>query len=233
MNNQAPPSRYPFLDFWRGFAVFHMIIFHIIYDMSFLGIVSAEVAINPVFMGYGKAIMFSFLFCAGLSLALVHHKGIKWRAFLKREAKLIAAAALVTIGTYIAFPQQFVFFGILHCMAVCSLVALIIILLPKIPALVVNISLFLALLVPYYGWDFNLPWFDIPHVISMDYVSPFPWSGLFFLGIAGYHLKVHQFQQNKSWFPKIKWLGKHSLVIYLLHQPVIIGILNGYIYLTQ
>lgn len=225
-------SRYPFLDFLRGFAVFHMIIFHIIYDMSFLGVLSTNVALNPIFMGYGKAIMFSFLFCAGLSLALVHQKGIRWHAFLKREAKLIGAAALVTIGTYIAFPDQFVFFGILHCMAVCSLAALAIILLPKWPALIINTSLFLALIVPYYGWGFHLPWFDLPNVVSMDYVSPFPWSGLFFLGIAAYHVKIHKFAQNKAWVPKIKWLGKHSLVIYLLHQPLIIGILNGYLYLT-
>lgn len=151
MNHQAKLSRYPFLDFWRGFAVLNMIIFHIIYDMSFLGILSANVALDPLFMAYGKAIMFSFLFCAGLSLTLVHQKGIRWQAFLKREAKLVGAAALVTIGTYIAFPQQFVFFGILHCMAVCSLAGLIIVLLPKWPALVINISLFLALFVPYYG----------------------------------------------------------------------------------
>jgi uncharacterized membrane protein len=226
-------SRYPFLDFIRGFAVINMIVFHVIYDMTFTGILPSRIALDPYFLGYGKYILFSFLFCAGLSLTLVHNKGLRWKKFWQREIKLIAAAAAVSAGTYFAFPTQFVFFGILHCMALCSLVALPLIILPKYPSIIINTTISAALLIPYYGWGYNLPWINITNVVSMDYVSPFPWAALFTLGIAAYHLKIHEWTTHFHWFPRIKWLGNHSLSIYLIHQPLIIGMLYAYLYLSR
>ena len=48
---------------------------------------------------------------------------MRWPAFWRRFALIVAAAALVTAGTYVAFPTSYVFFGILHCIAVASLIA--------------------------------------------------------------------------------------------------------------
>ncbi len=72
---------------------------------------------------FGHGIAIAFLFIVGVSLVVARARGAGPRAFWRRFFLIAGAAGLVSLGTYFAFPQAFVFFGILHCIALASLLA--------------------------------------------------------------------------------------------------------------
>ncbi|HEY8214104.1 MAG TPA: heparan-alpha-glucosaminide N-acetyltransferase, partial [Methylocystis sp.] len=117
-------TRWLALDVARGLAVLAMIVFHLIWDLSHFGYAPATLPWSTPVTIFGHSIAFAFLFIAGVALVLAHRAHMRWPAFWRRFAIIVAAAALVSAGTYVAFPKAFVFFGILHCIAVASLIAI-------------------------------------------------------------------------------------------------------------
>ena len=107
-----------------------MVCFHIVFDLQMFGHLPFGTTLHPVFYWHARLVAGSFLFLAGVSLWLAHGQGIRWPAFWRRWIKLIAAAGLVTVATYAALPEYFVYFGILHCIAASSLIGLLVLRLP-------------------------------------------------------------------------------------------------------
>ncbi len=229
-------QRLPLLDLARGIAVVAMVIYHFSWDLSWFAFVDWQVAEDEGWRTFAISIAASFLFLAGISLDLAHHNKIRWRSFWKREAIIVAAAVCVSIGTYLAFSESFVRFGILHCIAVSSLIALPFIRLPLIFSIVVG-CIFLALpgLVshPFFDCDLLL-WTGLgePASASVDYVPLAPWTGATLLGVAaskssrkaGLNERISAFQFDDFLGHALRWLGRHSLSIYLLHQPALYGL---------
>ena len=135
-----PTERLLGLDIARSAALLGMVCFHIVFDLQMFGHLPFGTTLHPVFYWHARLVAGSFLFLAGVSLWLAHGQGIHWPAFWRRWIKLVAAAALVTVATYVALPEYFVYFGILHCIAASSLIGLLALRLP-------------AALVPYFGSD--------------------------------------------------------------------------------
>ena len=153
---------------------------------------------------------------------------------IARRDKLAGAALLVTAGTYAAFPHAFVFFGILHSIALASLLGLAVIRLPAVgllllAALVVAVDRSVAqeaLNPRWWAW-IGLGTMQPP---SVDLVPVFPWFASVLMGMAvaklagagglWSRLAAGQPSGIARW---LAWPGRHSLVIYLLHQPVLIG----------
>src|SRR5690349_16322417 len=106
-------TRAGYLDGLRGLAVAWMIIFHFSYDMTLLQFVDWNFA-EGFWWYFPRVIAGTFLYCVGLSLYYAHHSGVRWAAIKNRTIKLGLGAVAVSIGTYFAFPQQWVFFGTLH-----------------------------------------------------------------------------------------------------------------------
>lgn len=119
-----PTTRLAVIDLARGLAVVAMAVYHLSWDLSWFSLVDWPVAQGPGWRLFAGSIAGSFLFLAGVSLDLAHHNGIRWQAFWRRLAMIIAAAAAVSLATYFAFGSSFVRFGILHCIALSSLIAL-------------------------------------------------------------------------------------------------------------
>lgn len=229
-------SRILVLDLARGIAVVAMIIYHLSWDLSWFAFVSWPVAESDGWRSFAISIAASFLFFAGVSLDLAHHKKIRWPSFWKREVVIVAAAICVSIGTYFAFGENFVRFGILHCIAVSSLIALPFIRLP----LVVSASLgavFIALpnITTFSSFDGDLLlWTGLgePAIASVDYVPLFPWTGAALLGVAASKLsRKFALNEQLSKLPlqgpigqSLRWMGRRSLPIYLLHQPLLYGL---------
>ena len=107
-----------------------MVCFHIVFDLQMFGHLPFGTTLHPVFYWHARLVAGSFLFLAGVSLWLAHGQGIRWPAFWRRWIKLAAAAGLVTIATYAALPEYFVYFGILHSIAASSLIGLLVLRLP-------------------------------------------------------------------------------------------------------
>jgi uncharacterized membrane protein len=148
-------------------------------------------------------------------------------------ALIAASAILVSIGSYLAFPRTFITFGILHAIAVSSVLARPLLGYPRL-------ALILGVAIITLGVTVQLPLFDRPWLnwvglmthkpATEDYVPLFPWFGAVLVGIAlGAAMPRLQPLLAKAdrWSPSgLAWLGRHSLIIYLVHQPLLLGALR-------
>lgn len=229
----TPIPRLHWLDMARTLALIGMIAFHFTYDLAMFGYVPPDTPFAPPFSVLARVVAGSFLAMAGFSLYLAHGQGIRWQPFLRRLAVLAAAAAVITIATWFAMPEAFIFFGILHSIALSSLLGLAFL---RVPAwATIPLALCIAIL-PYQArWEMFDPaplrfigLGTIPSV-SADFEPLFPWFGAFLLGIG-----LARVFAGAGWLQRssagavvraLGWPGRHSLWIYLAHQPILIGLL--------
>lgn len=234
-------SRILALDLARGIAIFAMAIFHFTWDLEFFGYVERGLTQTLEWKMFARSIATSFLFLAGFSLVLGHGKfgqdgGIRLKSFFKRFAMVVAAAAIISIATYQAMPQAPIFFGILHSIATASLIGLFLL---RVPALILIIAAIAVFIAPFYlrSEFFDATWLwwvglneNIPK--SNDYVPILPWLAPFLLGMVIAKLAIGRdfFNTAKQWnntnivVRTLAFLGRYSLVTYLLHQPILLGI---------
>lgn len=226
--------RIAILDVARTVALIGMAIYHFTYDMEMFGHWPPGTAMSPGMGLFARLVAGSFLFLAGVSLWLAHGRGLRWRPYLKRLAMIVAAALAVTVATWFVFPTQFVFFGILHSIAFSSVVGLLFL---RAPA---RVTLLAAAGVAWAAWAVNLPSFDVPWLLwtglgsamplSVDFVPPVPWLAPFLAGMA--LARIATATGFDAWLAQIDgplwrrlgWPGRHSLAVYLIHQPVLIGL---------
>jgi uncharacterized membrane protein len=191
---------------------------------------------------FQKSIVSSFLLLVGAGLVLAHGKAIRWQRFWRRFGILVACALLVTAGTYWMFPDFFVFFGVLHAIALFSLLGLAFLRLPPWLAAAIGVAVIAA------NFLYNDPMFSSRELgwigfwptspPTSDVVPIFPWFGVVLLGIAAMRLilasplaaDLAQFHSNEQLARGLAFMGRWSLPIYVVHQPLIIGVLWG---LTQ
>ncbi|MGV6871711.1 heparan-alpha-glucosaminide N-acetyltransferase [Pseudochelatococcus sp. B33] len=225
------------LDAARGGAIVAMISYHFMWDLYFTGFWEVNAAQDPWLRLYAKTIAATFLTISGISLALAHGRAVRWRRFLRRLAVIAAAALAVTVGSWFAFPQSFIFFGILHCIAAASVVALPFLRAPPW-AVLAAAAFFFALpqfiaspaLETWSTWWLGLG--ELPPV-SNDYVPLFPWAGFVLAGVALARLLEPWRDAARQWRPRavpgraLVFAGRHSLIIYLTHQIVLLGLLIG------
>ena len=230
-------TRIEALDFARGLALVAMTIFHFGFDLELFGIKEPGYISQPHWKYFARGIASSFLFLTGFSLYLAHFNGIKWQNWKIRMVKIIAAAILITIATYFATPDQYIFFGILHAIAFASLAGLLFFRLPWPLIIIIAIGVFSLryfgrtelLNAPYWYWT----GLSAANPNSSDYVPVFPWFSAPLLGIAFAKLSVEQNWIETFAKPRLeqtlsrvlKFMGRNSLVYYLLHQPIMIGII--------
>ncbi|WP_244513196.1 MULTISPECIES: DUF1624 domain-containing protein [unclassified Ensifer] len=216
-----------------------MALYHFVWDLEFFGYVAAGTAGTGGWKIFARLIASSFLFLAGYSLVLGQWPKIRLDAFLRRFAKIAGAAALITLATYFAFPDTFIFFGILHAIAAASLIGLIFL---QLPAVVSFAAAAAAIAAPFYLRSpiFDAPWLwwiglseTLPR--SNDYVPLLPWLGPFLLGLGTaklFHARLAAALsrrpandgKGKLWTNPLAFGGRHSLAIYLIHQPLLIGL---------
>lgn len=235
-NKPNAVTRIPLLDVLRGIAIIAMTIFHFSWDLEFYGYAPAGMTSQIEWKMFARTIAASFLMIAGFSLMLAHSGGIVWPVFRRRFAMLFCAALIISLATYFTTPERFVFFGILHQITVASLIGLIVLRLPAMLILILGIGF---LLLPHFFrhaffdqtflWWTGLAPFDPP---SNDYVPVFPWTGWMLIGMAlakyciGKNL-LRRFAtvQTKSHFVQdgLRFLGRNSLIYYLIHQPLMMA----------
>jgi uncharacterized membrane protein len=211
-------SRYESIDILRALAIILMIIFHGSYDLNLFGYVSINFGSDPFWWTFPRVIVFLFLLPMGQSLQLAHRDQIKWPLIKKRMIKLSLCAVIISVATYAAFPSKWIYFGTLHCIAVCTLLAL-----PFLDRPILSLITSLVIGVPLL-FGFKWPWPQMEHS-SMDYIPALPWLGVVLLGIFTIKLNLHRLPipnfPLKGFFLKI---AKHSLLIYLVHQPVLFAL---------
>jgi uncharacterized membrane protein len=229
------------IDTLRGVALLAMASYHFTWDLEFFGYLDPGTATQGLWKIYARSIASSFLFLAGISLVLAHFPHIRWRSFRKRFGIVAGAAAAISIATLIALPNEWIFFGILHGIAAASLVGLAFVRLPPLvsgaaAALIVALmvidgyvapgSLRSAVFDPKY-----LAWLGFAQTPprSNDFVPLFPWlaallAGVFVARLAIRHQWLEALSRVQTQPNLLTRAGRHSLLIYLFHQPVLIAI---------
>jgi uncharacterized membrane protein len=230
-----PPHRLLALDAARTLAVVCMVVFHFTFDLALFGYVARDTMSQPFWYYFARMIAGSFLFLSGVSLWLSHGPGIRWPAFWKRWARLVAAAALVTIASIWLVPGGPIWFGILHAIAATALIGLVALRLPW-PA-----TLALAALIFAAAWGPRFPAFDPIWLVWTglaqsrpamgDYVPLIPWAAPALAGVAfAKALRLDRWRGRPAprYVHALTFPGRHSLIIYLVHQPILFGLFNLY-----
>lgn len=236
LEQQTTPSpRIALIDMLRGIALLAMASYHFTWDLEFFGYASAGLTAHGPWKLYARCIASSFLFLVGVSLVLAHGERIRWTGFWKRFAMVAVAAAAISLVTYFATPESFIFFGILHQIALASVLGLLFL---RLPALLTLAVAALVIAAPFY---LRSPIFDHSALLwvglssadprSNDYVPLFPWFGAVLIGIgaarlakaAGFFERLARVSLGQTLEKPLTFIGRHSLAFYLVHQPVLIG----------
>jgi uncharacterized membrane protein len=234
-------SRFNRLDALRGIAIVWMAVFHFSFDLSHFGYTQQDFYRDPVWTLQRVCIVSLFLFCSGLSLAVALDRGQTWPRFWRRWAQIAGAAVLVSFGSWLMFPRSFIFFGVLHGIALMLvllrlaaplghglwLLALVAIALPRFLAH----PFFDSRLTGWVGLVTHKP-------ITEDYVPLLPWIGVMALGLVAGQWVL---RARPGWLAgavpaavrPLASLGRWSLSFYLLHQPVLIGLLLAWAVLRR
>lgn len=229
--------RLEIVDLARALALVAMATYHFLWDLEMFEYLPAGFSTSGWPRFYARGIASSFLFLVGVSLVLGHGPRIRTHAFLRRLAMVAAAAAAITLATYVAMPDTFIFYGILHSIAVSSVVGLVFLRLPVVIVLAAAAAaIALPQLVRFDAFAHPLlVWTGLAPLAprSNDFVPLFPWIGPVLLGIAAARIAERSgwLERLARWRPgagspvrRFDFIGRHSLAFYLLHQPVLIAL---------
>lgn len=231
------------MDTLRGLAMVWMTVFHFCFDLSHLGFWPQNFRADPFWTTQRTVIVSLFLFCAGLGQAIALQQGQGWVRFWRRWAQIAGCALLVTIGSFAMFPRSFIYFGVLHGMAVMLLVARCTAGWGRWLWLAGLVAMALPVMAQHLltgAWADAAPWFNgralnwlglvARKPFTEDYVPVLPWLGVLWWGLAsGQWLLARRPQWLQRAVPvgfkPLAALGCWSLSYYMLHQPVMIGLL--------
>lgn len=245
-NHGHPPYRIPLLDATRGTAIVLMVLFHLAYDLKIFTNNPPSVVTNmpiwfwklvPLFIGT------LFFLCFGASLKIAHDtlcENLRTKFVFLRTFRLTIVASGITVVTTFFTPQQAITFGVIHCMAVCTLV-----LIPLLSRPLTSL-LFGATCIALGVW-LNLQTFGIKNMywlgfrpkegfLNSDYFPLFPWLGVALCGvflIAKLRDTAVQWQPKCRFWKPILTLGRNSLIIYITHQPILLLTILGGEYLAR
>jgi uncharacterized membrane protein len=229
---RAAPARLVGVDALRGLAIVAMAAYHFAFDLRYFGVTRSDFEHAWPWLVARAAILGTFLLLVGISLALAARAGVAWRHHLARVARIAACALAVSVASYAMFPQSFIYFGVLHAIAVVSLVAWPLRARPVAAAAIGVVIVAAGLAIASPGFD-PRAWSWIGFVATKprteDFVPLFPWAGVVLVGIgAGHALSRRDFAAVRPLARAPAWLallGRHSLLVYMVHQPILIGAL--------
>ena len=210
------------LDSLRATALVLMLVLNFVTDLNHFGIMNTETGDQWWWLARIAASLFVGI--SGVSYFLAHRLEYDFTKTSGRTKRLIFWAFVITIITYIFEPSAYVRFGVLHLLALASIVAFPV---ARKPEFALGIGLIL-LIIPLSS-NSNLVWLGLRETgfIAIDYFPLNPWLGIFFIGLA---LASRIYPEGKplteiQWPEKWLWFGRNTLTIYVIHQPILIGLL--------
>lgn len=239
-------NRLRLIDTLRGITIISMVIYHLCWDLiSFrIGLTEDTLKSTPVYL-WQQSICWMFILIAGYSFNLGRHH-------LKRGLMSLLSGITITLVTIAFLYNQRIIFGVLWLIGISILIMIPIDHLfskKKKHAVILLIISFLLFLLTrdinfgylgfegikivelpdffYNGYFMTLLGFTMPGFFSTDYFSIFPWFFLFSTGYFAYYLikesKIEEklFRRGIGIFEAV---GRHSLIIYIIHQPVLYGV---------
>jgi uncharacterized membrane protein len=229
------------LDVLRGLAMLWMTAFHLCFDLNQAGYLHQNFYTDPLWTWQRTLILSLFLCCAGAGQALALQNGQSWNQFGRRWLQIAGCALLVSAGSVVMFPHSYIYFGVLHGMAVMLIIVRLTAgwgawLWPLgLLAIATKYIAASAITAGAWGVFLNGNWFNWLGLISVkpiteDYVPLIPWLGVMWWGMAAGRLWFRPRSGHPLLRPRLApvWrplaaLGRWSLSYYLLHQPVLLA----------
>jgi uncharacterized membrane protein len=238
-------TRFSNIDTLRGLAMVWMTVFHFCFDLQQFDYLQANFYTDSLWTWQRVAIVSLFVFCAGLGQAVAVQQGQPWGRFWKRWRQIAFCALLVTVGSYAMYPNSYIYFGILHGVALMLIVVRWSAGWGRWLWLAGATAIAMPLIAAYAhstgaagdflnGKLFNWLGLISRKPITEDYAPLFPWLGVMWWGMAAGQWCL---RTRPQWLvgPKaglfaqlshpLALLGRWSLSYYMLHQPVMIGAL--------
>ena len=225
------------IDFARGLAVMAMVLFNWLFALHYLGLMPSFDPYSLFWWLFARVTAGSFIFLAGVSLYLNSVKSGGNNRILHHGVKLFALGMGITIATALFLDSGFIVFGILHSIGFSIILALPLLNRSAKTLAVAGVA-FVAAGIFISNYSFNFPWllwlgFVPQGFYTLDFFPLLPWFGVMLLGIAFGKTNYANRERN---FPAPNWgktilskpiefLGRHSLAIYLIHQPLLIAFL--------
>jgi len=250
----ASTSRFDRIDGLRGLALLWMASFHFCFDLSNWRLLDASFYADPFWLTQRTLILSTFLLCAGAGQAVATAQGQSWRRFWRRWAQVMGCALVVTAGSWWMFPHSYISFGVLHGMALMLIIAR---LTANWRAWLWPLGLVAVLLPQFFSHPWfdtrATNWIGlVTHKpITEDFVPVLPWLGVMWWGLAATQwLMAHRpgwlgasggtarapqapaSSDNhtlaaKAWRGLVT-LGQWSLTFYMVHQPLMLATLAGW-----
>lgn len=232
------------LDALRGSAVVWMTVFHFSFDLNHFGFIQQDFYRSPIWTVQRTCILSLFLVCAGFGQAMAVHAGQTWRRFWRRWLQIAGCAVAVSVGSAFMFPNSWIYFGVLHGMAVMLLICRVTaswgawLWLGGLCAVLLaffapDLHAMLSLAAVWDGKGLNWIGLISHKPITEDYVPVLPWLGVMWWGMA-----AGQWVLARGWMDRLTrvteglplrqlaWIGRWSLSWYMVHQPLLIGLLS-------
>ncbi len=235
------PQRHAAVDALRGAAMLWMTVYHFAFDLNQAGLIRQDFYRDPVWTWQRTCILSLFLLCAGAGQALAAAQGQSWPQFWRRWGQVAGCALLVSAGSAWLFPERYIYFGVLHGMAVMLLIARLsshwgawlwpagglVIAMKFVAARAID-----AGVISTFFNEKPLNWLGLINAKPMteDYVPLVPWLGVLWWGMAGMQWWLRWAPKGQGGEVRQPWrglatLGRWSLSYYMLHQPVLLGLL--------
>lgn len=220
------------VDFARGIGIIMMIASNFVTDLQYF----KDYGAYPTFWhAFAVVTATIFIFLVGVSLTVSYSRNNAFSKFLKRGAYIFGLGMILTLVTWIFIPQDYIRFGILHLIGISIILAYPFMKLKNnyLILLAGFISILVGTLAEKAVAGSNvLLWLGLTTrgFSSVDYFPLFPWFGIVLVGLVAGRLlysngmrrfKLPELNHSKP----ICWLGRHSLAIYFIHQPILIGLL--------
>jgi uncharacterized membrane protein len=225
---RAPATRIAGLDALRGIAIVAMAIYHFCFDLRYFGVAHWDFEHDARWLGARATILSSFLLIAGISMVLARQNARSDARWLRHSAVIAGAALLVSAASYVMFPRSYIWFGVLHAIAVSLVVARPLVDKPYAAAAIGATVIAFGLAFSHAAFDNRaLGWlgFMTAKPVTEDYVPLFPWMGVLLLGVALGHAWIRTRFAALAPLARLpaalRFLGRHSLADYLLHPPLI------------
>jgi uncharacterized membrane protein len=225
------------IDALRGVAILMMVIYHFIFDIRFLGFASFDLYSLPLVL-FQRSTGSLFILLAGVSIVLSESRNTEgYMHHVKRAVLLGAVALAISLATWIYPHDAFITFGIVHFLALSTFIAPFFFRFGKLNAVLGIAFIAMGLVAGGIETDSGLLfWLGLPNAnyTALDYYPMLPWFGIILFGLS---IGQTIFKNGEPvWKPMpatsplsgfLSFLGKNSLTIYLIHQPILIGLMLG------
>ena len=212
-----------------------MIVYHFFWDLGYFNFIELRNVTQGIPLLFAQCIGASFIIISGISSRLSSLSYNYKRKFFKRVGVLVLICFFITSITFLVDKKSFIFFGILHFLVTCSIISLFFLKIKKnyvffiifVCSLVLSASKITFNLPAHFSWiGFNS---EVP--ITNDFYPLFPWVSFYFFGLWVCE-PLREFLESKNrssylYYPKLiviyeglQFLGRNSLTVYILHQPI-------------